>query len=336
LRIPENANDAASKKYVESLIGSTSHITSTPTMTSNNTTINGLTYTTAASSMGGGQTRAWRAFTNEVVTSGSPASNSGWVASARDAAPWIEIIYPSALIITSFNIFIKNGSKNVTSWNVRGGNNQGGSDFITLIASTVGTTMQLNANNYYSFNIDNSTAYKVYRFNILSRSGGTSTSDVGISLLQFNTSTINANGYTPMAANLNMGRHRVTNVLHPSSGSDAATKGFLERFIKVLDNLPVAELASFIISKIGDKFLDMKGNKIRNLGSPTATSDAASKGYVDTSIAIAVSGIAAGGPAVSEDTLSKSTADSTYLKLDGTSVMGGGLNMGRFAITHLR
>ena len=72
-----------------------------------------------------------------------------------------------------------------------------------------------------------------------------------------------------------------------------------------------------IIGKIGDKFLDMKGNKIVNLGVPTETHEAATKGYVD----IAVSGITPGESTVSGDTLSKSTADSTYLKLDGTSVM---------------
>ena len=68
--------------------------------------------------------------------------------------------------------------------------------------------MQLNSNNYYSFNINNSTAYKVYRFNVVAkgRSGGSTATDMGISLLQFNTSTIYANGYTPTAANLNMGR----------------------------------------------------------------------------------------------------------------------------------
>ena len=152
LRSPENDNDATSKKYVDdSLIeSSASNITSTPTMTSNSTTINGLTYTTVASSMLGGQRRAWRAFTNEVVTRGSPASNLGWLPSNKDATPWIQMQYPSGIIVTSFNIFIRNGSKNITLWNVQGGNNPGGSEFTTLIASTVDTTMQLNANNYYS------------------------------------------------------------------------------------------------------------------------------------------------------------------------------------------
>ena len=103
LRNPENDSDAANKKYVDSLIGTTApNITSTPAMTSNNTTINGLTYTTVASSMSGGQTRAWRAFTNEVITPGSPASNSGWVPSAKDATPWIQMQYPSAVVVTSF------------------------------------------------------------------------------------------------------------------------------------------------------------------------------------------------------------------------------------------
>ena len=76
---PDSDSDATNKKYVDSLIGTTApNITSTPTMTSSNTTINGLTYVTVASSMSGSQTRAWRAFTNEVVTPGSPTSNSGW------------------------------------------------------------------------------------------------------------------------------------------------------------------------------------------------------------------------------------------------------------------
>ena len=117
--------------------------------------------------MSGGQTRAWRAFTNEAVTPGSPASNGC-------LAPWIQMQYPSAIVVTSFNILIRNAGKNISSWNVQGGNNPGGSEFTTLLSSTA--AMQLNANNYYSFNIDNSTAYKVYRFNILSRGSSKSRS----------------------------------------------------------------------------------------------------------------------------------------------------------------
>jgi hypothetical protein len=88
LRDPDGDGGAVNKRYVDSLMkSSTPNITSTPTMTNNSTTINGLTYIALASSMGGGQTRAWRAFTNEVGTPGSPASTLGWESSYKDLTP---------------------------------------------------------------------------------------------------------------------------------------------------------------------------------------------------------------------------------------------------------
>jgi hypothetical protein len=44
-----------------------------------------------------------------------------------------------------------------------------------------------------------------------------------------------------MAANLNMNRNKIINVLDPVSGSDVATRGFIERLLNSLNNLPVAE-----------------------------------------------------------------------------------------------
>ena len=70
----------------------------------------------------------------------------------------------------------------------------------------------------------------------------------------------------------------------------------------------------------------MKGKKIRNLDSPTAISDGATKGYVDTTIAAAVAGVSVAPAApteASQDVLTRSVDDNTYVKLDGTSVMGG-------------
>jgi hypothetical protein len=150
--------------------------------------------------------------TKEIITPGSLASSSGWVSDAKDAAPWIQKQYPSGIVITSFNIFVRNiVGRNITSWNVQGGNNPSGSEFTALLAAGGPTEggSQLIANNYYSFNIDNSTAYKEYRFNILARTGG---SNIGISLLQFNTSNITYNGYTP-TANLNVNRRNIINAL---------------------------------------------------------------------------------------------------------------------------
>jgi hypothetical protein len=93
-----------------------------------------------------GQNQAWRAITNEIVTCGSASSSLGWVSSAKDAAPWIQMRYPSGIVITSFNIFVRNvPGRNITSWNVLGGNNPGGSEFTTLLTSNT----QLIANNYY-------------------------------------------------------------------------------------------------------------------------------------------------------------------------------------------
>ena len=53
----------------------------------------------------------------------------------------------------------------------------------------------------------------------------------------------------------------------------------------------------------------------------------------DSAVANAVAGVAPTEPA--EDILSRSTADSTYLKLDGSSVIGGGLDMGIFGIRNV-
>ena len=52
-----------------------------------------------------------------------------------------------------------------------------------------------------------------------------------------------------------------------------------------------------------------------------------------------VGGAPAGGAAPVapvEDALPRSVADNTYVKVDGTSVMGGGLDMGRFGIRNVR
>ena len=54
----------------------------------------------------------------------------------------------------------------------------------------------------------------------------------------------------------------------------------------------------------------------------------------DSAVANAVAGVAPTEPA--EDILSRSTVDSTYLNLDGSSVMGGGLDMGRFRTRNVR
>jgi hypothetical protein len=80
----------------------------------------------------------------------------------------------------------------------------------------------------------------------------------------------------------------------------------------------------------------MQGQKIRNLDRPTAISDGATKGYVDQTVAAAVAAMETSPTEPAEDVLTRSIGDNTYVKIDGTSVMGGGLDMGRFGIKNVR
>jgi hypothetical protein len=46
-----------------------------------------------------------------------------------------------------------------------------------------------------------------------------------------------ANGFTPMAANLNMNRNKGINVRKPDAGSEAGAKGYVDRSLNTLENL---------------------------------------------------------------------------------------------------
>jgi hypothetical protein len=74
-----------------------------------------------------------------------------------------------------------------------------------------------------------------------------------------------------------------------------------------------------------------------------AISDGATKGYVDLTLATAVAAVKAtvlAAPAAptesSEYILTCIVGDNSYVRIDGTSVMGGGLDMGRFGIGNIR
>lgn len=123
-------------------------------------------------------------------------------------------------------------------------------------------------------------------------------------------------GTVAMTAPLNLAGFRVINVSDPALASDAATKNYVDTVsgtyaasITAL-NSQVAILTSTYLRRDGSiamtGALPMGGFRVVNLGTPTATGDAATKGYVDTTVAgisasiitshNALSGIQGGAP----------------------------------------
>jgi hypothetical protein len=90
-----------------------------------------------------------------------------------------------------------------------------------------------------------------------------------------------------MGGSLNMGRFAITHLREPSTGSDACTKGYIDRSVVPLVST-VAELSNNVVKKDGTIAmtvnLDLGRNSIQNVKDPAQGSDACTKGYVDRSI----------------------------------------------------
>ena len=103
------------------------------------------------------------------------------------------------------------------------------------------------------------------------------------------------------AADFAMGGYKITGLGTPSSNTDASTKAYVDTSIanliagapSTLDTLDeiaaaLADTANFsdtVVLKSGSTMtgaLNMGTNKITNLGTPTVSTDAATKGYIDT------------------------------------------------------
>ncbi|EDO33835.1 predicted protein [Nematostella vectensis] len=166
LHDPNSAQDAATKIYVDAM----GYMTAYPTMTANNTTINGLTHIASASSVTNVLYQPWQSFQNVVVI-------DGWVA-GTNANQWIQMLYPLALSMSGFNIVARNiAGRNITSWKVQASND--GIAF-TDIVPTNATVFNAGVLNKFTFAA--SANYKYWRFFIISSVGST---DVGIGMLQW-------------------------------------------------------------------------------------------------------------------------------------------------------
>ena len=123
------------------------------------------------------------------------------------------------------------------------------------------------------------------------------------------------------AADVSMATYKITNLGTPSSSTDAATKSYVDTSINnLIDGAPstldtlneiaaalndTANFSDTVVLKAGSTMsgnLAMGTNKVTGLGTPTSSTDAATKGYVDTA-AIAPSNltgpITSVGPATS-------------------------------------
>ena len=98
-------------------------------------------------------------------------------------------------------------------------------------------------------------------------------------------------GTATFGGTLDMGSHRISNLAAPSASSDAATKGFVTTSIANL--LPTTGgtltgdlnfLNTHTITNLGS--LDLGNNKITSVGTPTVSTDAVNKLYVDNSTLI--------------------------------------------------
>ena len=92
-------------------------------------------------------------------------------------------------------------------------------------------------------------------------------------------------GQRAMTGSLNMNGNKIIRLKEPVSSSDASTKGYTDQKI---DNIQKIDTTLFIkkdgsVPMAAD--LDMGTHKIINVGQPTTDTDAASKGYIDNTLA---------------------------------------------------
>ena len=92
-------------------------------------------------------------------------------------------------------------------------------------------------------------------------------------------------GQRAMTGSLNMNGNQIIRLKEPVSSSDASTKGYTDQKI---DNIQKIDTTLFIkkdgsVPMAAD--LDMGTHKIINVGQPTTNTDAASKGYIDNTLA---------------------------------------------------
>ena len=117
---------------------------------------------------------------------------------------------------------------------------------------------------------------------------------------------VKLDGSRPMTGNLDMGDHSIQKVGEPVNSDDVATKNYVDAEIGYIST-PFLKLDG---TRAMTGVLNMNDHKISNLKMPEFNTDAANKQYIDDEI-----------------TKIPPTDTSPFLKLDGTRVMTGDLDM---------
>ena len=125
---------------------------------------------------------------------------------------------------------------------------------------------------------------------------------------------LHVTGTNSMANNLNMNNKKINHLAPPTSLNDATNKKYVDDTL-LLNNVAMSNYLKKdgTVAMTGN--LNLSGNKIVGLATPTSNTDAATKKYVDDN---------AGSPDLSD-----------YLEKDGTVAMTGNLNVGNNKIVNL-
>lgn len=166
--------------------------------------------------------------------------------------------------------------------------------------------------------------YQEGRFLLQTDTGALFLDDTASSRIQIkDTTKLSLSGGT-MTGPINMNSQKITNLANPTANNDATNKIFVDTAFQTLEAEVNQQLLAYLQIKGGTMtgILDMGDYRITSLATPSADTDAATKGYVDTQISSITPGI------------SQSTADERYLQLTGGTLTGT-LSMSNNSITNV-
>ena len=150
------------------------------------------------------------------------------------------------------------------------------------------------------------------------------------------------------AANININTHKLTNVVNPTAAQDAATKNYVDTSISAGTIVLTGNVTGSGV--VGTSFattlalsldqiiiaaanVNINTHKLINVVNPTAAQDAATKNYVDTSIAAGT--IVLTGNVTGSGVVGTSFATTLALSLDQITIAAANVNLNSHKITNL-